>query len=243
MFDSLAIENPNSERRRWTTAASFTLQAAILSVLVVMPIVFTEGIPVLRFGEQITAPIALGPAPQEETTTRQSTAQPTSNFEDGRLITPPRIPNRIQPVDDVQPVASGSYGGPVIPGAIPGTGSESSAMRSLLSHLGPGPTVVHHEANTRGPLPISNLDPGMLISRVQPVYPRAALLTRTQGTVVLNAVIDKSGRVANLRVVSGSPLLVNAAVEAVQRWRYKPYILNGTPIEVETQISVIFSLN
>jgi protein TonB len=77
---------------------------------------------------------------------------------------------------------------------------------------------------------------------VQPVYPSLARNARIQGTVVLSAVISKAGTIENLRVVSGHPLLVTAAIEAVSQWRYRPYILNREPIEVETQIMVNFSL-
>jgi periplasmic protein TonB len=96
---------------------------------------------------------------------------------------------------------------------------------------------------SHGPVVISHLDPGLLINRVQPIYPRTAVIARTEGTVTLTAVIDKSGRITQLHVVSGPALLINAAIDAVRQWRYKPYILNGSPVEVETQVSVIFNLN
>ena len=78
---------------------------------------------------------------------------------------------------------------------------------------------------------------------MQPVYPPLARSARIQGTVVLSAVISKAGTMENLRVVSGHPMLVTAAMEAVSQWRYRPYILNHEPIEVETQIIVSFSLS
>jgi protein TonB len=84
---------------------------------------------------------------------------------------------------------------------------------------------------------------GSLIRRVQPVYPPLARSARVQGSVVLSALISKAGTMENLRVLSGHPLLVAAALEAVRQWRYRPYILNAEPIEVETQITVSFSLS
>ena len=84
---------------------------------------------------------------------------------------------------------------------------------------------------------------GMLIRRVQPVYPPLARAARIQGSVVLAAVISKAGTIENLRMLSGHPMLVPAAIAAVSQWRYRPYILNGEPIEVETQITVNFTLN
>ena len=114
-------------------------------------------------------------------------------------------------------------------------------MNNLLRHI--GPIAVAGPSNTRTkPYPISDLNPGMLIKQVQPIYPAIAQQTRTEGKVVLVAVIDTQGRIENLRALSGHPFLVPAAINAVQQWRYRPYILNGQPVEVETQITVNFTL-
>jgi protein TonB len=83
---------------------------------------------------------------------------------------------------------------------------------------------------------------GNLIRRVQPVYPPLARTARVQGSVVLYALISKTGTMENLHALSGPPLLVPAAVDAVSQWLYRPYILNSEPIEVETQITVNFVL-
>jgi len=83
----------------------------------------------------------------------------------------------------------------------------------------------------------------LLVNKVQPVYPPLARQTRISGTVRLHALISKSGAVESLEVLSGHPLLVRAAMDAVQQWRYKPTLLNGEPVEVDTTIDVIFSLN
>jgi protein TonB len=83
---------------------------------------------------------------------------------------------------------------------------------------------------------------GNLIYKVQPVYPPLARSARVQGSVVLRAVISRAGTIENLQVLSGHPLLVKAAREAVEQWRYRPYILNGEPVEVETQVTVNFLL-
>jgi protein TonB len=84
---------------------------------------------------------------------------------------------------------------------------------------------------------------GNLIYRVQPVYPPMARTARIQGPVVLRAIISKSGAIENLQVVSGHPMLVKSAIEAVSQWRYRPYILNDEPVEVETQVTVNFLLS
>ncbi len=81
-----------------------------------------------------------------------------------------------------------------------------------------------------------------MIHRAEPAYPALARTARIQGAVELQAVIGKEGRIERLQVLRGHPMLVKAAVEAVQQWRYRPYILNGEPVEVETHVTVNFSL-
>lgn len=87
------------------------------------------------------------------------------------------------------------------------------------------------------------MDEGMLLHRVQPVYPRLALVAGVQGTVVLRAIIGRDGAIRQLQATSGPPLLIPAALDAVSQWRYRPYYLGGQPVEVETQVVVNFVLN
>jgi len=128
-----------------------------------------------------------------------------------------------------------------VPGET-GDGSPDGIWRSLgdsLNHAAalpvPAPTVRAFRT--------SRMLEGSLIRRVQPVYPPLARSARIQGSVVLSALISKAGTIENLRVSSGHPMLVAAAIEAVRQWRYRPYILNAEPVEVETQITVNFSLS
>jgi periplasmic protein TonB len=78
---------------------------------------------------------------------------------------------------------------------------------------------------------------------VQPAYPPLARQVSIQGAVELRAIIGKAGTIENLVVVSGHPMLVKSAIEAVRQWRYSPYLLNNDPIEVETEVTVIFVLS
>jgi protein TonB len=82
-----------------------------------------------------------------------------------------------------------------------------------------------------------------LTSRVEPRYPAIAIQTITEGTVLLHAIISRNGRITALEVLSGPPLLVKAALDAVRQWRYRPTYLGGEPVEVDTSITVIFRLN
>jgi protein TonB len=87
-----------------------------------------------------------------------------------------------------------------------------------------------------------NVQSAKMIRQVQPIYPQIAKSAHVQGTVILHAVISKGGNVEELAYVSGPPLLMRAAMDAVRQWRYQPTLLNGEPVEVDTTISVIFTL-
>jgi periplasmic protein TonB len=84
---------------------------------------------------------------------------------------------------------------------------------------------------------------GLLVRRVNPNYPPLARQARIQGQVVLRAVISKDGSIENLTLVSGHPMLAPAAIDAVKQWKYKPYLLNGEPVEVDTEVLVNFTLS
>lgn len=88
----------------------------------------------------------------------------------------------------------------------------------------------------------SGVASGLIITKVPPHYPEDARAARVQGTVVLKVNIDNEGNVYKTELISGHPLLAPAAIEAVQQWKYKPYLLNGAPVEVETQVQVNFLL-
>jgi protein TonB len=105
----------------------------------------------------------------------------------------------------------------------------------------PAPRIVHPDP--KGPMSVpSTVAAGLLIRKVIPQYPQLAKAMHVEGTVALAATISKAGTIVNLRVVCGPPMLQQAALDAVSDWRYRPYLLNGQPVEVETTINVIFSL-
>ncbi len=104
------------------------------------------------------------------------------------------------------------------------------------------PTAVPKVATPQRVRVSQGVSQGLLIHQVKPTYPPLARQARIQGTVVLQAVIGKDGNIQNLKVVSGHPMLAPAALEAVKQWKYKPYYLNGEPVEVDTTINVNFTL-
>jgi protein TonB len=125
-----------------------------------------------------------------------------------------------------------------------GTGSDRGPGDSVAHGLGDSiPVVMPAHPVAVKPLRVSHWAEGNIIYRVQPSYPPIARLARVQGTVELRAIISKAGTIENLIAVSGSPMLVKSAIEAVRQWRYRPYLLNNEPIEVETEITVNFVLS
>jgi protein TonB len=223
-------------RRGWLTLTSFGLQALALAVLLILPLLRPNGIPTLP---KLSTPISLGnpiepaPARRAETT---SHAMPI--ISDAILRMPSHLPIHIADAGDDASAPPNT--GPYIPGSIPG-----GDPRGIPNVLGNGtqPVIpVHPPAPVAHSIRLSHMSEGDLIRRVQPAYPPLARAARIQGVVVLQATIGQQGAIENLQALSGHPMLVRAAIDAVRQWRYRPYLLNGEPVEVETQVTVNFSL-
>jgi periplasmic protein TonB len=118
-----------------------------------------------------------------------------------------------------------------------------------LATAGSGGSLPNIVSNTDAPRPVlqtlnisQGVSQGLLMKKVQPVYPRTALTMRVEGTVQLMATISKSGDISGVKVLSGPSQLSSAAAEAVKQWKYKPYLLNGEPVDIQTQVTVVFKL-
>lgn len=240
MFADSLLETSWADRgrRSWMTLTSFGLQAVIVGLLLLIPLLTTVGSPSGR--TTVSTPISLGrrdpgPAPQTHGGARRSGVQIVPFA--GRIMAPGRIPHGIHPGTDTTPVA-GPIGDPSLP---------------FGPYIGEGPNLPitisgSHPVMPVAPKPVakvfrtSSILQGSLIRRVEPVYPPLARSARIEGPVVLAAVISKAGTIENLTLLSGHPMLVRAAIDAVSQWRYRPYILNGDVIEVDTQITVNFVL-
>ena len=157
---------------------------------------------------------------------------------DQGLHAPTKIPKDIKMMkDDAPPPPSGGVAGMGMAG---GSGAPGGVFGGM--GLNSGPTVV--KAKPAGPARISGgVMQGQIINRTQPVYPPIAKAAHVGGTVVLHAIISMAGTFENLTAVSGPAMLLGAAIDAVRQWRYKPYLLNGDPTEVDTTITVNFNLN
>ena len=159
---------------------------------------------------------------------------------DQGLHAPTKIPKDIKMIkEDAAPPTSVGVAG------MAGMGSGSGGGVAGMTGLGAG----HSSSGRRRGLPkptgpqrvSSGVVQGLAISQPQPVYPPIAKAAHVQGVVVLHALISKQGTIEDLKVISGPPMLTGAAVDAVKRWRYKPYLLSGDPTEVETTINVNFT--
>jgi protein TonB len=123
-----------------------------------------------------------------------------------------------------------------------GMGSGSGVPGGVMGGIGTAPAPVVKIAPPKGPQRVSSgVMAGSKLSGANPVYPPIARAAHVSGAVVLHAIISKEGTIKNLSVISGPEMLRTAATEAVQNWRYKPYLLNGEPTEVDTQITVNFN--
>src|SRR5215469_4403338 len=226
-------------RRQWTTALSFGLQAVAVGVVLLLPLIYGEGLPsLLEWKGTLVAPGPL-PPPPAPIDVRRSGSFASNLVADGRPIQPTNIPRHAAEIrEDVEPPVDISWR------AASYIGDRASAGGVIDSIIGSAasalPPVVHPTIN-RPPV-ISSVMEGNLIRRVQVEYPVLARRARIQGTVVLRAIISREGTIENLQAVSGHPMLVPAAMTAVRQWRYRPYLLNGTPVEVETQVTVNFVL-
>jgi protein TonB len=227
-------------RRGWTTLASFTGQAFAAGVLFLLPLFYTQVLPQFQLVSRLVAP-SPPPAPPAPETARNARPNTSNLSTDGRVIAPLSVPREIAPIDEssVPPAVDVSgLGGNGSTGTSPGRNGVLDSIGTGLNTVVPPPPT----ASARSPR-VSRVMEGNLIYRVQPQYPPLARQARIQGIVVLRAMISREGRIENLQVITGHPLLVKSAMDAVLQWRYRPYYLNNEPVEVETQVTVNFTLS
>jgi protein TonB len=235
MFGDTLLESSSAPRKgkRWPMATAFTVEIIVAGVLVIIPLLSTGVIPL---SAAAPPPIILHPVP-------------------------------LEPIRPVHPVPISSHGsgnpGPISmavvftntnrPAILPDPFVETTDRPELATPPGPHgsnskiPGDFANEGNSHSTVKagsptriISHGSEALLLNRVEPVYPHIAAITGVQGQVKLHAIIARDGSVQSLNAISGHPLLVRAALDAVGRWRYRPYYLNGEAVEVETFITVNF---
>jgi protein TonB len=251
MFEYSFVPNGKTHRPLTVVVAAFG-EAILITSLALVPMFFVEELPTrgllraLMLAPVPTAPPA-PPPPMLAKVIPRSTPAPRK-FNPDALVSPVVVPKAVAIISEVPAIELEAMAGG-IPGGIPGpalTGTGTGFFSSALSVAPPPPPPPKAVA----PLPATpkqitvggDVQAGRLLQMVQPVYPTLARQGRIQGNVQLKAIISPDGKIKTLRVVSGHPLLVDAALDAVRHWTYQPTLLNGNPVEVKTEILVRFEL-
>lgn len=256
MFEQSLLENAAGSgwKKALAVVISTTIQCSLLTLLIVIPLIFPQAVPHVT---KVVQTIFIDqPKPPEPQPIDRRTASSGGN-QHGPFIrterewthwqpTPIGVPDRVDMTPDADltppPVnATWRIGGP-----------RPTSGNCLICGPGigdpvvpppPPPAVRPAPPEHQAPVPIGTLDPARVLNRVQPVYPDLARRARIEGVVLLEAIISKTGQMQDLKIVSGHPLLVVAARDAVRQWRYIPTLLNGQPVDVITTIEVRFTLS
>ncbi|HTB94933.1 MAG TPA: energy transducer TonB [Candidatus Sulfotelmatobacter sp.] len=234
--------DPQSEKRarrikQRALAISIVLQSLALVAIVLFPL--------LSKGERISLKNATPIPPYSPVGDRRPSTTPPRHGMHAppvcRFCVPQNIPPTIVSHDQTTTAEREDSLGDPIPGlsSSPGT---PGGVPSTISHPGPRPPVDPPPTVVRRS--VSELQQmAQLITRVEPKYPPLAIQTRREGRVELHALISTTGTIESLEVISGDPFFIQSALAAVSEWRYKPTILNNRPIEVDTRITVIYTLS
>jgi protein TonB len=240
MFDDLVISsaNPKKTNKPWTVALSFTVQLGIVVFMILLPLIYTEALPKGLMTTYLTAPAP--PPPPPPPAPKVQIIKPVAHLiQQGKLVSPTVIPKKVNIIKEAEepPDVVGAVGG--VPGGVDG-GSAGGVLGGILGGAGSGPPP---PPRPKAPLRIGgNVMQASLVHQVTPVYPQIAKTAHISGTVILHAIIGTDGTVQDLQYISGPPLLMRSAMDAVHQWRYKPTMLNGEPVQVDTTISVVFTL-
>ena len=236
MFDELVESSPVGKKtnKGWTIFVSTAIQVLCVLVLILIPLIYTEALPRAMMATLLIAPPPPPPPPPPPAAVEVKVIKPVARLlTQGRLMQPRAIPKNVVVFREAElppepPPGMGVFGG--VENLLGGLGEGASG--------GPAPPPRQLQRQKIG----GQVQAAKIVTQPQPIYPPLARQARIQGRVVLHAIIDKDGRVSELQVVSGHPLLVKAALDAVQNWRYQPTILNQEPVEVDTTIDVNFVL-
>src|SRR5262249_34756617 len=249
MFEQSLLEMKDSKARKpFTVFLSFVLQFFMIGVMILIPLIYTEALPKQQLLTFLVAPPPPPPPPPPPAALPKVVKVIPSEIDQGHLIAPKEIPKNIAMIkEEEMPPPSAAVSGVVggVPGGVPG-GTPGGVIGGIIGStpvaVPPPPPPPKQEAPKRIRVG-GQVQQAKLVNRPTPLYPPIAKQARIQGTVRLEAVISKDGRIDQLRVVSGHPLLVQSALEAVKQWRYQPTFLNGDPVEVATTIDVNFTLS
>lgn len=236
MFEDSIFESTGRihTRSRCWMMATLALNGTVLGTLILIPLIYPDALP----RQPVTFLLEAPPAPTApelpklqptQTSPTRSELTPT-----GGIQAPSRIPKYILEVGKPETLPTTNV-------AELGGDSTNSVGAADVFNGQRARTIVRQEAAGPVRLP-STVVSALLIYKNVPAYPAIPKAVGIQGTVVLQATISRAGTIDNLRAVSGPPMLQQAALDAVRTWRYRPYLLNGQPVEVDTTVNVIFTL-
>jgi periplasmic protein TonB len=253
MFEQTFVEGVGKTNKSWTVMVSFAGQIVLITVAVILPLIYTEVLPSTTLQSFLVAPPPPPPPPPPP-----AAAPPVKvvkviprQFDAGKLMAPKSVPKDIAVIreDELPPPSSGVGGvvggvaGGVAGGQVGGVlGGIIGGIPSVAPPPPPPPPV--QKAQTVQRIKVGgNVQGAMILRKTPPVYPQLAKSARVSGVVHLAAIIAKDGTIQELHSLGGPALLIQAAMDAVKTWIYKPTMLNGEPVQVETTIDVNFTLN
>lgn len=254
MFETAILSNGQTGKRAWTTAMGFTGQALMVACALLIPIISPQALPRVTWLMPIAPPgRPAPPTPAGADLPHRMQRVIPAQLRPNGIFAPVRIPPIAATIIDVEMPAVAS--GPYVPGSIPGSGNDGAGIAYGITDLvnrmipvikplepvkrDPSPAPAAHAAPPR----ITSVRMATPVHRVDPLYPPLAKQARVSGVVELLGVLGTDGRIHELKVLRGHPLLVNAAIEAVRQWIYEPTLLNGQAVEVSAPITVNFILN
>jgi protein TonB len=249
MFEQTFVQTGKTNTA-WTVIISFGVQIAALTVLVILPLIWFQVLPAAQLTSLITAPPPPPPPPPPPAAAPPKVVKVIPRQMDaGKLLVPKVIPKEIKQINEDEAPPSAGVG---VTGGVPG-GVAGGAMGGVLGGIlggipsaappPPPPPAKKEPPKITGPVTVGGrVQAAKLIRNPQPVYPQIARQARISGTVELSAIIGEDGHIQSLTVVSGHPLLRQAALDAVKQWVYQPTTLNEQAVKVSTTIDVIFTL-
>jgi protein TonB len=255
MFEQTFVDGVGKTNKSWTVMVSFIGQIVLIVVAVILPLIYTDVLPSTTLQSFLVAPPPPPPPPPPP-----AAAPPVKvvkviprQFDAGKLMAPKSVPKDIAVIkeDELPPPASGVAGvvGGVAGGSVGGSvgGVLGGIIGAVPTAAPPPPPPPPPPAKKEAPITRikvgGNVQGAMILKKIAPVYPQLAKSARVSGVVHLSAVIAKDGTIQELKVINGPALLITAAVDAVKQWVYRPTMLNGEAVQVETTIDVNFTLN
>jgi periplasmic protein TonB len=245
MFEQSLLLDPAAGKKTGALAASLTLQTLAVGVMIAIPLVYSDRLPVVPRFISLSLPAPPPPPPPGESPHADTARSSRSSIAPARIFVAPRRIADLSQISDVgivdaPPAYVQSSDG------VPGSTGIAPIIGQLFreTFTPPKATVAEPAKVPAKPVPIGGVvQSAKLVKKVIPVYPPLARQARVSGTVQLIGVIAKDGTIQQLQVVGGHPLLVKAALDAVRQWIYRPTLLNGQSVEVIAPIDVIFNLS